>query len=48
MIPPLLKKDDKRSTVVLWDRENYLREANSKLSDNMYVKKQKVTRKVLS
>ena len=35
MIPPpiIIKEADKGSAVVVWDREDYLREANSQLSD---------------
>ena len=29
----IIKKADKRSAVVVWDRDDYLREANSQLSD---------------
>ena len=42
----IIKKADKGSTVVLWDREDFLREANRKVTKT-YIQKLKVIQKVL-
>ena len=47
--PSIIIKDaDKGSAVVVWDREDFLREANSQLSDKDVYRKLKVMQKVLS
>ena len=35
----IIKEADKGSAVLVWDREDYLREANSHLSDKEYIEK---------